>query len=183
MVTQVRHNPQINPVDHLGLVAKIVIKHASLRPGQALEETEEFSDGVQGLYHAIDRFDPSRGLQFSTYAYYCIRGYILKQRGNRTRRGSHNIYAMPNESIECLLRYSDSERDRRQQEARMDLHELLDKIPPAKARSKQALIGWFLQGKNLKQIASELGISRERARQHKEQALEFLQREVSCAHT
>lgn len=33
--------------------------------------------GSMGLLHAIDRFDETKGFQFSTYAINCIRGYVM----------------------------------------------------------------------------------------------------------
>ena len=35
-------------------------------------------EGLIGLIKAVDRFDPSRGLAFSTYAYYLIKGQIQR---------------------------------------------------------------------------------------------------------
>ncbi len=35
------------------------------------------ADGFSGLIEARDRYDPSRGIQFNTFAYYRIRGAIL----------------------------------------------------------------------------------------------------------
>ncbi|EHM09629.1 RNA polymerase sigma factor, sigma-70 family [Thermanaerovibrio velox DSM 12556] len=34
-------------------------------------------EGMVGLIEAVDNFDPSRGLKFSTYAYYRIRGRMI----------------------------------------------------------------------------------------------------------
>lgn len=44
--------------------------------GLSLRELESF--GAEGLLAAVERFDPSRGLKFSTYAAFYIRGSIIK---------------------------------------------------------------------------------------------------------
>jgi RNA polymerase sigma factor (sigma-70 family) len=36
-----------------------------------------FQEGCMGLIHAANNYDPNRGNAFSTYAYSCIRGYVL----------------------------------------------------------------------------------------------------------
>ena len=41
-----------------------------------IEDLEQI--GIQGLIHAARRFDPDRGIQFATYATYCIRGYCKR---------------------------------------------------------------------------------------------------------
>jgi RNA polymerase sigma factor (sigma-70 family) len=41
-------------------------------------ETDAIHEGVMGLTKAIERYDPSTGNRFSTFAYPCIRGAILQ---------------------------------------------------------------------------------------------------------
>lgn len=41
------------------------------------EESDLVAFGFQGLLEAHSRFDPSRGVQFNTFAYYRIRGAVL----------------------------------------------------------------------------------------------------------
>ncbi len=60
---------------HLGLV-RYVARAIARRIVQA-ETTDLESAGTLGLLRALDRFDPSRGIAFSTYAVQRIRGAIL----------------------------------------------------------------------------------------------------------
>jgi RNA polymerase sigma factor FliA len=63
-------------VRHLPLV-KFVARRMSSDLPSYVEVDDLVSWGVLGLLDAIDKFDPSRGFQFSTYAVTRIRGAIL----------------------------------------------------------------------------------------------------------
>ncbi len=58
-------------------LARYVVDRLNLRPGPALEHDDLLSQAVVGLIDAVDRFDPSRGIKFETYAYYRIRGAVM----------------------------------------------------------------------------------------------------------
>lgn len=58
---------------HMPLVRHIAHKLRSHLPPD-LELDDLVSWGTQGMLEAAERFDPSRGLAFSTYAYYRIKG-------------------------------------------------------------------------------------------------------------
>ena len=60
---------------HLGLVRYVA--RAIARRIVQVETTDLESAGTLGLLRALDRFDPSRGIAFSTYAVQRIRGAIL----------------------------------------------------------------------------------------------------------
>lgn len=59
---------------HLRLVVKVVSKYK----GYGLPVAEMISEGNIGLLYAIDKFDPSRGFRFSTYALWWIKASIQK---------------------------------------------------------------------------------------------------------
>jgi RNA polymerase sporulation-specific sigma factor len=62
------------------LVFKLAMQ---LRPAEALV-MDTIQDGTVGLIEAVERFDPARGVRFSTFAVYRIRGRMLNafaQRG------------------------------------------------------------------------------------------------------
>lgn len=64
--------------EHLGLVHYIA-RQLSRGPRAEIELDELLSAGTLGLTAAVDAFDPSRGLQFSTFAATRIRGAILDE--------------------------------------------------------------------------------------------------------
>lgn len=58
-------------------LARYVVDRLNLKPGPALEYEDLLSQAVIGLIAAIERFDPSRGIKFETYAYHRIRGAVI----------------------------------------------------------------------------------------------------------
>jgi RNA polymerase sigma factor FliA len=68
------------------IAARLLLAHRLSMPFEDL-----YALGVTGLLQAADRFDPSRGVAFVTFAYYRIRGAIL----DSLRRDPelHHIYA------------------------------------------------------------------------------------------
>ena len=63
-------------LDHVSLVKYVVGRIASSLP-PSVERDDLVGSGILGLISAVDRFDPSRGLQFKTYAIPKIKGAIL----------------------------------------------------------------------------------------------------------
>lgn len=63
---------EVQPLEHLGLVhwcaGKIKTKY--------YDREDLVQIGVVGLLDAVSKYDPSRGVKFSTYAVYRIRGAI-----------------------------------------------------------------------------------------------------------
>lgn len=59
---------------HLRLVVKVVSKYK----GYGLPVSEMISEGNIGLLYAVDKFEPSKGFRFSTYALWWIKASIQK---------------------------------------------------------------------------------------------------------
>lgn len=57
---------------------RLVRKTMSLFNYDAGEEEDIFSTGILGLIYAVDSFDYTRGVMFSTYAIKCIKNTILR---------------------------------------------------------------------------------------------------------
>lgn len=62
--------------EHEDLVRKHALR-VKAQFGLKTELAELMGYGFQGLLEARERFDPERGVQFSTYAYYRVRGAVL----------------------------------------------------------------------------------------------------------
>lgn len=73
---------------HLPLVRRIAGEVRRSLGGRA-EIGDLIAYGTEGLIHALDRFDPKRGITFSSFAYYRIRGAVwdgVRKMGWKSRR-------------------------------------------------------------------------------------------------
>lgn len=88
--------------EHLGYVKAIAAKEKkSLSPRLDLEEMVAY--GHRGLVEAAERFDPARGVAFTTFSYYRIRGAIydgLRQLGWLSRSQYGRFRAAANSYME-----------------------------------------------------------------------------------
>ena len=66
-----------NILEFLPLVKKVVSRIFPGLPPQLMDFEDLVGYGIVGLIEAVDTFNPHRGVKFSTYAFYRIRGAIL----------------------------------------------------------------------------------------------------------
>lgn len=137
----------------------------------------EFEDVVQegclGLIHAHRRFDPASGNTFVTYAYPCIRGYILRFL-NRQNRG---LIRLPDNVRSSPIPVASLEEDLFERadpaaafEDRMVEREriarMLSTLPPRTAEMIRRRYGLDAdEEETLSRIGERFGLSKERARQ------------------
>ena len=146
-------------VEHLPLVSSIAQRYTSERP---IEDTEEWADGMMALLRAKTGFNPNLGFAFSTYATKAIRRAIW--RGQKLRKsqakpsGDGFDFVAPAGKPAYPLW-------------------LLEELQPSAddnakvARYKFVLTELFLEEKTLERVGGELGLTKERTRQIKEDAL------------
>ncbi len=159
---------------NLRLVSSIARKFSSQNG-----DVDDFSsDGCMILLGAIDRFDYSRGFRFSTYATHSIQRHfyrVWKMRQRRKERfpnaASEILSAVPHRDLELpicddpqavvdsLLARAESVLDARE-------HQILLSRFGLKSESSQA--------RTLREIAADMGLSKERVRQLQLKALEKL---------
>lgn len=64
-------------IEQYAPLAKYVVDRLNLQTSGGISYHDLISQAVVGLIEAIDRYDPSRGIKFNTFAYYRIRGSVL----------------------------------------------------------------------------------------------------------
>jgi RNA polymerase primary sigma factor len=157
---------------------RLVVSIAKRRLGPRDDLFERVSDGNYVMLRAVERFDYSRGNKFSTYATWAIRNQFARDfRGEARLR--HRSLLGHDEALEAAVdpRADDLERsdvEGRRQEAFARLLGRLDD------RERRIIVGRFGIGgapvRTLKQIGTELGITRERVRQLEARAQDKLRR-------
>ena len=89
--------------EHLGYVRALAGKVVQEVNSSNLDFEELVAYGSRGLLEAADRFDPTRGVAFTTFSYYRIRGAIydgLRETGWLTRGQRARFNAGANEYLE-----------------------------------------------------------------------------------
>lgn len=84
-----------------------VLGRLGLSPGASMDYEDVVSSGLLGLIDAVDRFNPSFGAQFSTYATVRIRGQVLDHLRSKdwlSRSARQRARALQNAMIELLTR-------------------------------------------------------------------------------
>lgn len=85
--------------DNMGLVFLIADKMQHLTTTGIMEYRDLVSEGVLGLIHALERFDPETGNKFSSYAYKCVWGFMLRGHRNLHQerwRAKNSKFEVPN---------------------------------------------------------------------------------------
>jgi len=58
-------------------LARYVVDRLNLKTSASVDHDDLLSEAVVGLIDAVDRYDPSRGVKFETYAYARVRGAVM----------------------------------------------------------------------------------------------------------
>ncbi len=94
----------------LGLVNSVV-GHVSGEMGGLLDENEMISFGQEGLFLAAQRYDPTMGIPFKSYAYHRVRGAILdgiRKHGRLQRRAYEKLVALRTANLLASGFYEDN---------------------------------------------------------------------------
>ena len=94
-----RQNRDSLILEHLGFVRNVLLKTIADLPSHVDRENLE-SAGILGLVEAAEKYDPSRGVAFKSFAYLRIRGAILDE----LRRNS----PLPQRILQLISRISEA---------------------------------------------------------------------------
>lgn len=164
--------------ENLGLAKRMVSLmggyQLARRCGLDLDDLHQIAQ--MALWHAAQRFDPTRGFQFSTYACNCIRGQLITGPQHYRYGGSPEwdcnfdhvtkLIGNPCYPDGTPMDFPNQENvfeEVRTEEIRSSVHRSLGELKLK--RGADVVRAHALQGKKFVDIARESGISRERVRQ------------------
>lgn len=155
---------------HEGLV------HTVLRRqwGGTLRYDERLQAGRIGLWHALLRFDPDRGVAFSTYAGVAIQREIWQVVRQAEKSVSRPLPALADLPVD-FADVPEPDAALLHAEALSALHALVEKLPP---RLREVVVAYYGLGdsppRSFRELGRELGISHEAVRLHLWAALVWL---------
>jgi RNA polymerase sigma factor (sigma-70 family) len=161
----------IDAREHFGLAAKIARESGKVKNGERIEDAEAFSDALFGLARAIQGFDPTRGNQFSTYAYYCIHNEVTRNRHRKIPCSGLSQDVPEDETDDYGYKYP----------PQMMVKKILEQYPEdneCNRLNKKVLVDHYIDGKVLSEIGNELGVGKERVRQRIEKAIEYIKENI-----
>ena len=148
---------------NLRLVNSIALKYSSMLQG---EIGNIFQEGVFGLDRAIEKFDVSRGLKFSTMATFWIKDAITRVLGKEiSRRQKEDIIDKIDQAI------SKREHPEESLIKKLDVQRILQTLPKREAEIMN--LKW-LEGWTYEEIGKKLGYSGPRILQIERKTLENL---------
>lgn len=181
----------IKAEEHMPMAYKIALKFYEKNTGNDFEEI--YSDALLGLAMAASRFDASKGLKFSTYAYSTITG-ILKTSFFRNESKFRRRYIDGKEVLErvCWTSLNETTGEKEDLE-RLDLLEeetlvedcidsifVKDLLNSLDERERKVIIDNLYKEKSQLEISKELGISQITVSRIKNRALNKLRKQI-CA--
>ena len=117
--------------EHMAYARKLTAKIRRDVGAEGLELEELLAYGIQGLVEAAERFDPGRGVAFTTFSYYRIRGSVfdgLRQLGWLGRADYARYYAASNEFLGNAAAREGTEESPSVENAAKELASTLDNL-------------------------------------------------------
>ena len=166
---------QINA--HKKLVHHIVNKYKYT----GVSEADLFMEGLIGLFTSIQKFDPSKKVSFSTYAYYWIRGKILRYL-HTVKKPSNNMDIVSYENPICIDGYfnhstSDVLYHHEEEDHNQEYEKILRIVISLLDQNMKTIAVERLftnEPKTLKELGNMMGMSGESARRLEKKTIETI---------
>ena len=176
---------------------RFVFNIASRYKGNGAAISDLISEGNLGLVKAIQKFDTSKDVKFISYAVWWIRNamqeFIKKRQANLNIEKEEEILNKPlfskgipdseDEWIERRDVVLSDEEDEEKRELHKNQRKVIDTLMSKLCGREKVIIEKYYgiygnKSKNLEELGKELGITKERVRQIKEQGLKKLRSEI-----
>jgi RNA polymerase sigma factor (sigma-70 family) len=157
--------------EHLGFVVML----ASRLRRRDVPFAELVAEGNLGLMEAARRFDPARGVRFTTYAAFWIRGFMLAYLRRTRPEDGPDVELVPNEGADPEHDFARAEEDAR-------VRRTVDALWPSLSARERYVLKHRLYAekpKSLRDLGRRLGISRELVRHIELELKEKLREELS----
>lgn len=164
-----------NPLQAVAERGLPLVKHAALRfAGRGEELSDLIQTGAVGLIKAAERFDPSRGTRFSTYAYSLITGEIL--RSLRKRRGpiTVSLDELHDEGFSPAETFAEYPDAFERAEDRIFAEQLISSLPE---RERELIRLRYYSGLTQRETGRVLGVSQPQVSRIEKRALSRLRTE------
>ena len=176
---------------------RFVFNIASRYKGNGAAISDLISEGNLGLVKAIQKFDPSKDVKFISYAVWWIRNamqeFIKKRQASLNIEKEEEVLNKPlfskgipdseDEWIEKRDVVLSDEEDEEKRELHKNQRKVIDTLMSKLCGREKTIIEKYYgiygnKSKNLEELGKELGITKERVRQIKEQGLKKLRSEI-----
>ncbi len=161
-------NETIKCEDYLNLVRYVASKFVKNK--SYVVDTEEYSDGLEGLMHAIEKYNAEKANSFATFAYSCIRSSIIQGWRKRNRKKRLGEFSSDVE-LENIV----------SKESKGNIFVIVEKIladfegeTEEQKKYKQVLRDHYIEGFTWEEIGDKLGVSKASAFFYGKQAAKFL---------
>ncbi|MBD3675536.1 MAG: sigma-70 family RNA polymerase sigma factor [Planctomycetaceae bacterium] len=146
---------------NLGLVHRMANKFSS----NWQDEREYYSEGCLALMDAVEKFDPDRGFQFSTYATTCIRNRLYRL--FRTRARQPSMVSLNQETYEPHETHEEDADVNSLDRSRAMAEMIVQELDERERELVELRFGLDPERKfrSYRQVAELVGLSKERVRQ------------------
>ena len=171
-----------------------IVRTIARQYGKVTNQADLMQEGYIGLIEAARRYDPTTGVQFTSYASWWVRKYMRGWMLNnsqivRLSSKTKDYYKPLTEDIETplyeeegdLIRYADiltdgttAETDLIRQEEHQWLRDMIEKLPAREQQIIRQIYGIDCEAVPMREIAKQMGLSYDRVKKLHARCVKFL---------